>query len=727
MRTSKPKGVARFFAGRLTLAKTVPLAIVGAAAIAAVAATAVGYLGARTSLETATAAKLEAVLSARQSALSGYLDSIRADLRVQASNPIMHGALDDFTRGWGDLEGNRTETLQRLYIDDNPHPIGEKQRLDAAPDGSVYSEAHARYHPWMREFQQQRGYYDVFLIDADGNLVYTVFKELDYATNLVAGPWADTGLGRAFRAARDNPVRDHQAFFDFQPYAPSNGAPASFISTPLLDDDGALVGVLVFQMPIGQMNALMNQTDGLGETGETYIVGDDLLMRSDSRFSDGSTILVRTIETESARAAAAGQSGVARTHDYRGVPVLSAFAAVDFLGTRWGVVAEQDIDEALASVVQMRNRLIGQLVVVLAVISGLGILIGRSISRPVVEMTAAMDALAAGNNDIEVPSRHRTDEIGHMASAVQVFRDNAVRMDQMRAEQEQAQEQAEAEKREAMRVLAEGFEARVGGVVRSVASSATELQSTAESMAAISDETSHQSSTVAGASEQATANVDNMASAASQLGSSIGEISQQVQRQADMAAQAASAAETSNDQVRGLAERATGIGEVVGLITGIAEQTNLLALNATIEAARAGDAGRGFAVVAGEVKSLANQTAAATERIAKQIKEIQEETGSTVDAIRLINEQIDAMKDVAAAVASAIEEQNAATQEIGRNAREASEGTRQVSGAIAGVTQAAAEAGQGASDVLSAASELSRQADTLSKEVGAFIDRVRAA
>ncbi len=353
--------------------------------------------------------------------------------------------------------------------------------------------------------------------------------------------------------------------------------------------------------------------------------------------------------------------------------------------------------------------------------------IGRGISRPVVSMTDAMRKIADGNTSAEVPAQNQQDEIGEMAAAVQVFKDNAIRIEGMRVEQEEAERKAEEEKRATMHRLAADFEAKVGNVVQGVTASATELQATAESLTAISDETNQQSTTVASASEQATANVENVASAATELGSSIGEISQQVQRQADMAEQAANAAETSNQQVQNLAQRADSIGEVVSLITGIAEQTNLLALNATIEAARAGDAGKGFAVVASEVKSLANQTAKATEQIAEQIKAVQEQTGSTVDAIRLINEKIEAMREVSAAVASAIEEQNAATQEIGRNAQEASVGNRQVSESITGVTQAAGEAGQGAGDVLNAARELAQQGEALSGEVASFIEQVRAA
>ncbi len=219
-------------------------------------------------------------------ALIEYLTSVREEARFWARNRIMRDALQEFSSAWRELGGDAEKTLQKLYIDENPHPLGKKDNLESAGDGSRYSEIHARYHYWLRTFLIHRGLYDVFLFDPAGALVYTSFKERDFATNLVAGRWAETDLGRAFRSARDNPFPSYVAFFDFARYGPSHGDPASFISIPVLADDGAFLGVLAFQLPSGRLNEIMQVSAGMGETGETYIVGHDLLMRSDSRFSE---------------------------------------------------------------------------------------------------------------------------------------------------------------------------------------------------------------------------------------------------------------------------------------------------------------------------------------------------------------------------------------------------------------------------------------------------------
>ena len=239
-----------------------------------------GYWTASQSKVAGVKEKFNAVLADRKHALSSYLGSIEQDMRSVASNPFTHSALSKFKAAWNELGGERTAALQRAYIEENPHPTGEKEKLDAAPSGSSYDAAHAKNHPWFRTFLRERDYYDIFLFDLDGNLVYSVFKELDYATNLVSDPWKDSDLGNAFRAGRDSNTAASLHFFDFKPYAPSHDAPANFISTPLFDGAGQKVGVLVFQMPIARINAVMTNSAGLGTIGETFIVGSDSLMRA---------------------------------------------------------------------------------------------------------------------------------------------------------------------------------------------------------------------------------------------------------------------------------------------------------------------------------------------------------------------------------------------------------------------------------------------------------------
>jgi methyl-accepting chemotaxis protein len=361
----------------------------------------------------------------------------------------------------------------------------------------------------------------------------------------------------------------------------------------------------------------------------------------------------------------------------------------------------------------------------------LGVLIAyflaRAIAGAIGSMTGAMTKLAGGDKSVAIPGQGRRDEIGDMANAVDVFKQNMIEADRLRDEQEEAKKRAEIEKKAAMNKLADDFESRVGGVIQTVTSAATEMQSTAQSMSSTAEETSRQATTVSAAAEQATGNVQTVAAATEEMSSSIGEIGRQVSKSTDIAKRAVSEADKTNAAVQGLAQSAQKIGDVVSLISDIAEQTNLLALNATIEAARAGEAGKGFAVVASEVKALASQTAKATEEIAAQIGAMQGAVGGSVEAIKSIGSTIGEISEIATTIASAVEEQGAATQEISRNVQEAATGTRDVTANIGQVSEASSATGAAASQVLSAATELSKQAEALRSEVDAFLNEVRAA
>jgi methyl-accepting chemotaxis protein len=346
---------------------------------------------------------------------------------------------------------------------------------------------------------------------------------------------------------------------------------------------------------------------------------------------------------------------------------------------------------------------------------------------PITGMIGAMGRLAENDLTVAVGGVGRKDEIGAMARAVQIFKDNMIETERLRGEQDELKTRAEAEKRAALNALADEFEASVKSVVEIVSSSSTELRATAQSMSGTAEETSRQATAVAAASEEASTNVQTVSSAAEELSSSIAEISRQVSESAQIANQAVDDADRTDGQIQGLAEAAQKIGDVVKLIADIAAQTNLLALNATIEAARAGEAGKGFAVVASEVKSLATQTARATEEIGGKIAEMQAATGQSVAAVQGIGRTIGRINEIATTIASAVEQQGAATQEIARNVQQASAGTSDVSTNIAGVTQAAQETGSAATQVLASSSELARQGETLRGEIDAFVSKIRAA
>ena len=657
--------------------------------------------------------QLQTVNTITAKAVSRYFSSIEEQLRITAENRMTLEALEAFSTGYEEIitaddlndeaidqarkdlatyytgefatefekqTGTQAPTaallenlpdqaayLQYLYIRRNENPLGSKELLNAADDGSSYYAAHALYHPIFRNFLKRLGIYDFFLVDAEtGAIVYSVFKELDFATSLKNGSFSGTNFARSFQKALSSGRRDAVAFADFETYLPSYQAPASFIAAPI-HDGRDVRGVVVFQLPIDRMTAIIGETTGMGETGETYAVAADRLFRSQSRFTDelgvGSTIINPKIKVDTVAVRSAldeGETGTDTIRDYRDTDVLSSWRPVtihrDARGggknVVWALISEIDQAEVLQparSLLQFALTIFG--------ITTIGVLL---VSANI------------ANRFTRVARRQAT---------------------------------------------------LVDGIVENthaLAGASEELTSVSQQMSAGAEETTAQANLVSAAAEQVSGNTKLVSSSVENLLESIHEIAHSAQDAAAVARQSVEMAATASDTMDELGRSSNQIGQVVKVITNIAEQTNLLALNATIEAARAGDMGKGFAVVANEVKELARETAKATEDIGAKIEAMQLDTKSAVTAIGEITAVIEKIDLLQTKIATAVEEQSVTTNEISRNIGEATSGSTEIAQNIVQVAQAAQSTAEGASNTQLSSQELARTAQGLQRLVDEY-------
>ena len=366
-------------------------------------------------------------------------------------------------------------------------------------------------------------------------------------------------------------------------------------------------------------------------------------------------------------------------------------------------------------------------VVLVAIFAVIGyVLLNAGITRPINAMTVTMGTMAEGDHQVTVPGTDRVDEVGEMAGAVEVFRQNMEDNERLQAEAAKKQ-QAELDRAERLRGITQSFETDAESMTGLVATAAAELEKTAQRLNGLAEASTDRATQVAAASEETSVSVQTVASSSTELSSSISEISRQVTTTNQLAQQTLSEAEGTQSEIKNLATAVQEIGSVIQLIQEIAEQTNLLALNATIESARAGEAGKGFAIVANEVKNLAGQTGKATEDIATQVKSVQDRTSIAVEAIDKIVSRIHEVQEVASNVAAAVEEQDAATREISRNVEEVSTAANDVNENIAAVREAAADTGTSSDEVLTTSRSLLEESERLKARVESFLVDVRSA
>jgi methyl-accepting chemotaxis protein len=406
-------------------------------------------------------------------------------------------------------------------------------------------------------------------------------------------------------------------------------------------------------------------------------------------------------------------------------------APTELLGkakARFIAIADQDARQASEGA--RRTAWTVSLLLALSAVAGAVIFmvaVNRTISRPLMSVVGSIGELAEGNVATDVSGQERSDEIGKVASAIQILKEKMIQAERVKADQATAELRAAEQRKLDMLRIADDFESAVGQIVEAVSSASKELETSAGSLATTAERAQELSTTVAASSEEASSNVQSVSAATEELSSSVGEIGRRINETARIAGEAVAQAQATTEHVGGLSNAASRIGDVVALINTIAGQTNLLALNAAIEAARAGEAGRGFAVVASEVKALAEQTSKATGEIGQQVADIQAATQQSVGAIGRISATIGRLSEISAAIAASVEQQGAATQEISRNVQQAASGTQQVSSSIADVQRGASDTGSASSQMLSAAKALTTESQRLKSEMGRFLGTVRSA
>ncbi|RXJ71508.1 GGDEF domain-containing protein [Veronia nyctiphanis] len=408
-----------------------PFVIITFALISAIITGGISFKYSADQLTSSAEGKLTALLESRKESLTHYFEIISKDIVFQSRSPTVREAMASFGEGWKLIDSDPKRALQALYISDNPFDVGQKESLTHSDDGSIYSKYHSDFHGYFRNLAATHGYYDIFLVNQKGDIVYSVKKENDYATNLLRGEWKDSHIAEAFIQINKNPSVGSLYLTDYFNYGPSNNEPEAFLATPIHIKGEEYIGVLIFQMPIAALNSVMHVTAGMGETGETFLVGSDRLMRSDSRFLGSKSILKTRVDTDSVDKALKGISGIHTEMDYRDEEVLSAFAPFKYMSLNWAIIAEVERAEILLGLYELTAILLTAMLIGSVGILLVGYYIASDIATPISNMTTIMNRLADNDLDINISVSQRKDEVGCMAKALEVFKSNAIERDKL--------------------------------------------------------------------------------------------------------------------------------------------------------------------------------------------------------------------------------------------------------------------------------------------------------
>ncbi|MFV8829247.1 methyl-accepting chemotaxis protein [Alkalihalobacterium sp. APHAB7] len=647
-------------------------------------------------LEESTLNHLTSIREVKKGMIEDYFDEKEGDVALLARNRITYLTMGNQTTDEG---SNNNRTIERTAEE------------------------------YFEEFIRTYNYYDLFLIDREGNIIYTVEKEDDYGTNLITGPYNNTGLANVYQNADEG-----FAIADYEHYEPSD-APAAFIAHPVRNSNGEHLGVVALQLSDADISRMMQSSEGLGETGEAYLVGHDFLMRSNSRFIEESTIGVMEVKTVATEKALQGETAVEIIEDYRGNEVLSAFTPLNINGLDWIIVAEMDSGEALSSVQSLLWKMVLALIAVTVIVIIFAIIFASKLTKPLLLLKSELDNLSQSGGDLTKKIQvNSNDEVGDLADSTNVFIENIKNIvTSVKANADKA-----ALTSQQLSVSAEQTEQTSNQIAVTIGEIADGVTTQADFSSQILTKMQKSSEEVVHGREEAVRMFEQAKETTNYSYNGEQSIKEAIEQLAKMSLSVKKAA----DSVEQLGKRSGEIGEITSIITGISEQTNLLALNASIEAARAGEHGRGFAVVADEIRKLAEQSNANANQIANLIKSIQYETNETVELMgensKLVQTQVEQIKLGGEALTKIVEQVEVTERganevrdyftKIEENIKEVLESIEQISSiteqsAAAAQEVAAATEEQAATveEVNVSSGELAHVAETLQKDVSKFI------